>query len=134
MVKVKNLPAMSKTGIQSLGWEDPLEKGMATYSSQYSCLGNPMDRGAWQATVQGVPRVKYNLVTKPSHCLTAFPLSLHSFTFLISNGLHLIFETQGSKFRWLTLFPTNESGDTKRPFFLLNLGWPHMSCSVSSSL
>ena len=30
---VKNLPAMQETQIQSLGWEDPLEKGMATHSS-----------------------------------------------------------------------------------------------------
>ena len=29
---VKNLPAMQETRIQSLGWEDPLEKGMATHS------------------------------------------------------------------------------------------------------
>ena len=28
-----NLPAMWETQIQSLGWEDPLEKGMATHSS-----------------------------------------------------------------------------------------------------
>ena len=32
---------------------------------QYSCLGNSMDRGDWQTTVQGVIRVRYNLVTKP---------------------------------------------------------------------
>ena len=32
---------------------------------QYSYLGNPMDRGAWQATVHGIARVRYNLVTKP---------------------------------------------------------------------
>ena len=30
---VKNLPAMQETEVQSLGWEDPLEKGMATHSS-----------------------------------------------------------------------------------------------------
>ena len=30
---VKNLPAMQETWFQFLGWEDPLEKGMATYSS-----------------------------------------------------------------------------------------------------
>ena len=30
---VKNLPVMKKTRVQSLGWEDPLEKGMATDSS-----------------------------------------------------------------------------------------------------
>ena len=31
--KVKNPPAMQETQVQSLGWEDPLEKGKATYSS-----------------------------------------------------------------------------------------------------
>ena len=30
---VKNLPARHETQVQSLGWEDPLEKGMATHSS-----------------------------------------------------------------------------------------------------
>ena len=30
---VKNLPAMQETWVQSLGWEDPLEKGMVTHSS-----------------------------------------------------------------------------------------------------
>ena len=31
--KVKNLPAMRETWVQSQGWEDPLEKGIATHSS-----------------------------------------------------------------------------------------------------
>ena len=30
---VKNVPAMQETGVRSLGWEDPLEKGMATHSN-----------------------------------------------------------------------------------------------------
>ena len=30
---VKNLPAMQETGVRSLGWEDPLEQGIATHSS-----------------------------------------------------------------------------------------------------
>ena len=30
---VKNLPAMQGTQVRSLGWDDPLEKGMATHSS-----------------------------------------------------------------------------------------------------
>ena len=30
---VKNLPTMQETQVRSLGWEDPLEKGMATHSS-----------------------------------------------------------------------------------------------------
>ena len=32
---------------------------------QYSCLGNPMDRGAWWAIVHGVTRVRHDLETKP---------------------------------------------------------------------
>ena len=31
--RVKNLPAMQETQVQSLGWEDPLEEGMETHSS-----------------------------------------------------------------------------------------------------
>ena len=30
---VKNLPAMQATGVRSLGWEDPLKKGIATHFS-----------------------------------------------------------------------------------------------------
>ena len=32
-IKLKNLPAMQETWVQSLGWEDPLEKGKAAHSS-----------------------------------------------------------------------------------------------------
>ena len=44
---------MQETQVQSLSQEDPLEKGMATYSS-ISCLKNSMDKGTWWATVHGV--------------------------------------------------------------------------------
>ena len=37
--------------VRSPGWEDPLEKGMATHSSILAWK-NPMDRGAWQAIVR----------------------------------------------------------------------------------
>ena len=57
---VKNLPAMQETRVQSLGQEDPLEKGMATHS-QHSCPGNPIDRGAWQATVYRVAKSQTRL-------------------------------------------------------------------------
>ena len=43
---VKNLPAVLKTWVQSLGWEDPLEEGMATHSSILAWR-IPMDGGAW---------------------------------------------------------------------------------------
>ena len=40
---------------ESLGWEDPLDEEMATHSS-YSCLGNPMSSGAWEAVVHGITK------------------------------------------------------------------------------
>ena len=40
---VKNPPAMQETQVQSLGWEDPLEEGMAVHSS-ISAWRIPMDR------------------------------------------------------------------------------------------
>ena len=51
---VKNPPTMQETAVQSLGWEDPLEKEMERH--QYSCLENFMDRGAWRATVHAVAK------------------------------------------------------------------------------
>ena len=51
---IKNLPAVQETWIQSLGWEDPLEKGTATHSSILAW--SSMDRGAWRATVHGVAK------------------------------------------------------------------------------
>ena len=49
---VTNSPVMQETQVQSLGQEDPLEKGTATHS--VSLPENSMDRGAWRATVDGV--------------------------------------------------------------------------------
>ena len=43
---VKNLSAMRETWVRYMGWEDPLEKGVATYCSILSWR-IPMDRGAW---------------------------------------------------------------------------------------
>ena len=52
---VKNPPAMQETWVLSLGWEDPLEKGMATHSSTVAWR-IPMDTGAWWAAVHGVTK------------------------------------------------------------------------------
>ena len=41
--------------VLSLGWEDPLEEGMATHSSILAWR-IPMDRGAWQAAVHRVAK------------------------------------------------------------------------------
>ena len=48
---VKNLPAMRETWVQSLGWEEPLEKGNATHSSIL----------AWRITVHGVTKSQAQL-------------------------------------------------------------------------
>ena len=47
---VKNPPAMQEAWVLSLGWEDPLEEGMATHPSIIAWR-IPMDRGAWWAPV-----------------------------------------------------------------------------------
>ena len=52
---VKNLPVIQETQVQSLDWEDPLEKGKATHSSILDWR-IPMDRRARQATIHGVTR------------------------------------------------------------------------------
>ena len=55
--EVKNPPMMQ--GL-SLGWEDPLEEGMATHSSLLPWR-IPMDRRAWRATVHGVAKSQTQL-------------------------------------------------------------------------
>ena len=59
---VKNSPAMQESLFNSWGGRSPGEGN--DNPPQYSCLENPMDRGAWQATVHGVTRVGHDLVTK----------------------------------------------------------------------
>ena len=62
---VKNPPAkaeMQEMWVWSLGWEDPLEEEMATHSS-ILCMGNPMERGTWWATVHGFTKSQTRLTT-----------------------------------------------------------------------
>ena len=60
---VKDPPAMQETWVQSLGWEDSLEEGMATHSN-IPAWRIPMDREAWRATVHGVTKSGHDWVTK----------------------------------------------------------------------
>ena len=50
-----NLPAMQETQVQSLGWEESLEKEMANHSNILA-RRIPMDRKAWWATGHEVPK------------------------------------------------------------------------------
>ena len=60
---VKYLPVMQETQVQFLGLGRYPGEGNGN-PLQYSCLENPMDRGAWQAAVHGIARVGHDLATK----------------------------------------------------------------------
>ena len=60
---VKNRQQCGRPGLDP--WVRKIPGGGHGNPLQYSCLENPMDRGAWQAKVHGVARVRHDLVTKP---------------------------------------------------------------------
>ena len=65
---VKSLPAMWETWVQSLGWEDPLETEMATYSSILACrIPSTEEPGGLQST--GSQRVGHNWGTDTHTCM-----------------------------------------------------------------
>ena len=76
--------------VQSVAREDPLEKGNGN-PLQHSCLGNPMDRGAWWATVQGLTQSGHNWATKQQQeedfRNTASRPHLQSFCYNCSGGV-----------------------------------------------
>ena len=69
---------MQGTQIQSLGQEDPLEEELATHSSVLAGK-NPMDRGAWQATVPGVTKSRTWL---SDQAWTSYRYSFHAWLLL----------------------------------------------------
>ena len=63
---------------QSLDWEDSPRGGHGN-PFQYSCLENPMDKGAWRATVHGVAKSwtqRTHLITQATYSWFAFPAPL----------------------------------------------------------
>ena len=60
---------------------------------QYSCLKNPMDREAWQATVHRVARVRHDLAAKLSELFNRVNYSWFPWTLLVGHLLK-------SKFSW----------------------------------
>ena len=63
---VKNLPAMQEIQVQSLGWEDPLEKRMATDSSILAWR-IPWTEAPGGLQSMGSPRVRHSLATNARH-------------------------------------------------------------------
>jgi len=69
---VKHPSAMRETWIRSLGWEDPLEKKWQP--TPVFLPGDPMDRGAWRATVHGVAKSRTRLSDFTSGMVERVPL------------------------------------------------------------
>ena len=93
---VRHLPTMRETWVGSLGREDPLEKEMATLSST-RVLENPMDGGAWWATVHGVAKSWTQLSD------FTFFLSLTYQKIMRKEWNHLVMEDRIFTFHWLFL-------------------------------
>ena len=62
---------------------------------QYSCLENPMDKGAWWATVHGVARVGHDLATKPPNHAT-FYTYLEKYPCILLSSLILLKTTRSN--------------------------------------
>ena len=60
---VKNLPVTQETRVWSMGWEDPLEKGMA--ATPVLLPGESFRQRTYRATVHGITSVGHDLVIKP---------------------------------------------------------------------
>ena len=71
---VKNPPAMQETGVRSLGWEDPLEKEMATHSGILAWR-IPRTEGPGGLQSMGSQRVGYDLVNN-THLVSLFLIFL----------------------------------------------------------
>ena len=134
---VKNLPAVQETEemwVQTVGWEDSPGGGNGN-PLQCSCLGNPMNRGAWQAIVHRVAESQTQLKRLSTHAQTVnhqAPLSMEFFqarnTRVGSHSfLQGIFPTQGSNLHllhWqvdsLPLGFTREAQKSTRTWKILN--------------
>ena len=80
---VKNLPETQETQVQSLGWEDPLEKEIATHSSILA-LRIPGDPGRLQS--MGLQRVRHNIHTTYPNQSTDLMQSLSKHTRYVSQN------------------------------------------------
>ena len=82
---VKNLPAMWETWVQSLGWEDPLEEGMATHSTFLACR-IPWTEEPGRLQSIGSQRVRHNgSDLAHAHTSTCIPQAGVGLLTLISN-------------------------------------------------
>ena len=108
---VKNPSAMRETWIRSLGWEDPLEKGLATHP-RILAWRIPWTEESWRAVLPGVTKSQTPLSTAPELakgdknarirvCVDAFVMMGQS---LPSKSLHLCL-SNGYQIKWVPVIP-----------------------------
>ena len=116
---VKTPLAMQETQVSPLDGEDPLERGMATHSFQYSCLENSMDRGTWQAAAHELDTTEWltlSLFFMRSKCV---------YNFYIPDGLNF------KHYEIFLFLLSKNSKIVKMPccfFFFLNAYLKHLIC------
>ena len=96
---------------RSLAREDPLGEGNG-YPFQYSCLGNSMDREAWQVHGLDLPR-QLDMTEQLTHthththtaCLTANPLLINPYLFLVPKLISIYMKTNSIKMDSVNFFP-----------------------------
>ena len=124
---------MQEMWVQSLGWEHSLEEEMAN-PFQYSCLGNSMDRGAWQATVHEVAKSwtwLSMLALHPPKNLISINLGLSQsfqdsfFSLKLFQCLMGLKELQSMNIATESLSPSSALASVKTPLFPLGL---HNTC------
>ena len=88
---------------------------------QYSCLKNPLDRGAWWATVQGVTRVRHNLATKQQQLANVSPnlddLDFYIFEFCPLTSCTIMFLNRA----WVKTYGSLSSFHSSSGAFLPNI-------------
>ena len=131
---VKNWPAMRETWVQSLGWEDPLEKGMATHSSVLAWR-NPWTEEPGGLQSVGSQRVEHHWATKYSTAQfqeTRKEIQLYTHTYIC---IHFIFFSLIVYYRILRIGPCLYSGSllfiylTYRSVYML-IPTPNLSLSL----
>ena len=83
---------------------------------QYSCLGNPVDRGAWRATVHGVAKSQTQLLWVLGMQTLMTQLTPRHFQ---SHHHHQLHATQGSEFTFISIRHFSERVHTKRKIEVL---------------
>ena len=104
------------SNFRSLGQENPLEKGMATHCS-IPAWRIPMNRGAWQATVHGVLRVRYDWAANAFTFMFKFIRSFQTLFFQSGLPFYIPFsKVRDLQFVYLT---------ASSIFTILKKFWPH---------